>query len=543
MRATQVWDCICESALRFYRFIIKLAINAHQVIAYWRSRINQDRCGNNERNPASHNRPAAAARRSATTRSERDKVNKTPNVQSTRVLESHLINSGTVIKTPNSRKQKICSFFRRLSLNNLMEYCVIALNEASSSGCSNKFDLSTSDKPVWLLGEQYDLPQDAEKLMNDVQSKLWITYRKNFPPIDEGSRYTTDRGFGCMIRCGQMVLANAFLYKNLGREWRWNPEAIENNPDVYMKILRLFQDKEECLYSIHNITRSGQHEGKTVGEWFGPNTIAQALKRIATDALSPTGGSELLISIEAALDNVVVIDEIKSKFKSTRQPTKKTPDESENDQQVCQSTAAVKATNENQSIDKNVTTGIELKLSTIEKKEWLPGLLFIQLRLGLSKINPLYFNALKKTFQLKNSLGIIGGRPNHALYLIGYTGDDIIYLDPHITQQYVDFDSNQLEVVDEESPSKRLPADSTYHCSSPEKMALDKLDPSLALCFYFHEESEFDDWCKASEELLIKSEVTPMFEITTSRPPGWNVSMTSTLIDTASNGWDLLQMD
>lgn len=419
-----------------------------------------------------------------------------------------------------------------------MEYCVIALNEASSSGCSNKFDLSTSDRPVWLLGEQYELPQDAEKLMNDVQSKLWITYRKNFPPIDEGNRYTTDRGFGCMIRCGQMVLANAFLYKNLGREWRWNPDAIENNPEIYMKILRLFQDKEECLYSIHNITRSGQHEGKTVGEWFGPNTIAQALKRLASDELSRLDGNELLISIEAALDNVVVIDEIKAKFKSVKQQERDITSASENksDNQT--------GASENLTVNTKTDAAEIGPYSTDSgKSNWLPGLLFIQLRLGLSKINPLYFNALKKTFQLKNSLGIIGGRPNHALYLIGYTGDDIIYLDPHITQQYVDLDADPLEALDEELSTKKIPVDSTYHCGSPEKMALDKLDPSLALCFYFHSESEFDEWCRLSEELLIASEVTPMFEITTSRPAGWNISMTSTPIDSASNGWDLLQID
>lgn len=536
MRGSRIWNRICDLALGFYRFILKLAINAHLNIAHWKSRFDRNRCGNNERDLTTQLCSTTATRQSSFNRSERIKVSKTPPVQSTIVLESHSI-CGTTIKTPDSRKQKICSFFRRLSLSNLMEYCVIALNEASSSSCSNKFDLSTSDRPVWLLGEHYELPQDAERLMDDVQSKLWITYRKNFPPIDEGSRYTTDKGFGCMIRCGQMVLANAFLYKNLGREWRWNPNAIENNPEIYMKILRLFQDKEECLYSIHNITRSGQHEGKTIGEWFGPNTIAQALKRLASNELSRTEVNELLISIEAALDNVVVIDEIKAKFKSVkRQEDIISATENESNDQA--------ATNENP-IAKSETDATDVRLQPTDKEEngWLPGLLFIQLRLGLSKINPLYFNALKKVFQLKNSLGIIGGRPNHALYLIGYTGDDIIYLDPHITQQYVDMDADPQETLDEESPTKRAPIDSTYHCGSPEKMALDKLDPSLALCFYFHSESEFDEWCKVSDELLIRSEVTPMFEITTSRPTGWNISMTSTPIDSASNGWDLLQID
>lgn len=428
-----------------YQSILKLSINASQLIAYWRTRVRRDR---------------NASRCSAF--SSTNEIQLTPGGDpSTRSPESL---AGVEVKTP-----RLLSLLRRLSIRNFMEYCITAINEASSSSCSNKFDLIACEGPIWLLGRLYDLPQDAEKVSDDIVSKIWITYRKNFPPIDD--RYTTDRGFGCMIRCGQMVLANALVYKCLGRDWIWRTDS---NPSSYFEILRLFQDKEESPYSIHKIVDVGQHEGKNIGEWFGPNTIAQALKRIAMSRMSGSGhvsvpsgstleGTGTLISIDAALDNVVVIDEIKSRFMS--------------------------------------------------RDKWLPGVLFIQLRLGLTKMNPLYFNALRKSFRFKNSLGIIGGRPNHALYLIGYTNDDIIYLDPHSTQQYIDLDSTE----------DGIPDDLTYHCACPEKMSIDRLDPSLALCFYFQDENDFDSWCAQSQEQLINSEQAPMFEITKSRPSGWQV--------------------
>ena len=406
-----------------------------------------------------------------------------------------------------------------------MDYCVIALNEASGSASSNKFDLSTYNSSIWLLGHEYHMPHDGDKLIEDIRSRIWITYRKNFPPIDENTRYTTDRGFGCMIRCGQMVLANALLHKNLGRDWRWLPEGLDANPQVYSKILKLFQDREDCPYSIHRIVQTGLHEGKSVGEWFGPNTIAQALKRIANNySASKTVDNDTLILIEAALDNMVVIDEVKSKFKSRLEMKNGTID------------------GDRESVD----NGANLKIGKIDKNDevWTPGILFIQLRLGLTKINPLYFAALRRTFQFENSLGIIGGRPNHALYLVGCTDDDVIYLDPHNTQQYIDFDetskqnTDQQQVDEQAELQQSTSPDSTYHCSVPEKMPIEKLDPSLALCFYFNTEKDFDNWCNLSQELLVKSEHAPMFELTSSRPSDWNVSLTVRTTSKSSSDHD-----
>lgn len=38
-------------------------------------------------------------------------------------------------------------------------------------------------------------------------------------------------------------------------------------------------------------------------------------------------------------------------------------------------------------------------------------------------------------FRSPQSIGVIGGKPNQALYLVGCVGDEVIYLDPHTTQR------------------------------------------------------------------------------------------------------------
>lgn len=74
--------------------------------------------------------------------------------------------------------------------------------------------------------------------LDDFESRLWLTYRSNFPAIPRSTDpkasasmslsvrlrsqldqagFTSDTGWGCMIRSGQCVLANALAILRLGR--------------------------------------------------------------------------------------------------------------------------------------------------------------------------------------------------------------------------------------------------------------------------------------------------------------------------------------
>ncbi len=47
---------------------------------------------------------------------------------------------------------------------------------------------------------------------------MWLTYRKNFNCLLD-SGFIDDNGWGCVIRAGQMILAQGLKQHLLGREW------------------------------------------------------------------------------------------------------------------------------------------------------------------------------------------------------------------------------------------------------------------------------------------------------------------------------------
>lgn len=86
-----------------------------------------------------------------------------------------------------------------------------------------------------------------ESFLDDFDSRIWLTYRSDFPPIarsHNGSAastmtfavrfrnitnpagFTSDTGFGCMIRSGQSLLANAMLIASFGRGKRSHPAYL-----------------------------------------------------------------------------------------------------------------------------------------------------------------------------------------------------------------------------------------------------------------------------------------------------------------------------
>ncbi|XP_038604446.1 cysteine protease ATG4A isoform X2 [Tachyglossus aculeatus] len=267
-----------------------------------------------------------------------------------------------------------------------------------------------TDEPVWILGRQHHLKAEKSKLLSDISARLWFTYRRKFSPIG-GTGPSSDAGWGCMLRCGQMMLAQALICRHLGRDWCW--EKHKKQPEEYHKILQCFLDRKDCCYSIHQMAQMGVGEGKSIGEWFGPNTVAQVLKKLA---LFDEWNS---LAVYVSMDNTVVIEDIRN---------------------------------------------------------------------------------------------------------------ELIYLDPHTTQTFVDTEENGL--VDDQS----------FHCQqAPQRMKIMNLDPSVALGFFCKEEKDFDNWCSLVQKEILRRQSLRMFELVQKHPTHWPPFIPPAKPEVTTTGAELIE--
>jgi cysteine protease ATG4 len=306
------------------------------------------------------------------------------------------------------------------------------------------------------------------------------------------SCYTSDAGWGCMMRSGQMLLAQAYLHYFCGREFRLNSHEDDEN---HRRIISWFADEESAPYSIHRFALAGTLIGKKVGEWFGPTDMSNVLMKL----VACHQGDHFLVHI--AEQGGIYINEIVQKCtQRTKQiPIKEKDKESTKEldeinyitehlksfEIILPSSDNLMHSNQSASVSNNMAA----KKQELNGKEehdndnfWRPVVILIPLRLGLDSLNPIYEASLHQIFEIPQTLGIVGGRPRSSLYFIGYQGDHVIYLDPHIVQKK----SSDL---------------STYHCKVLRRMKMSDIDPSLVIGFLCKDRKDFDELIQYAQKL------------------------------------------
>ena len=102
--------------------------------------------------------------------------------------------------------------------------------------------MKDKNKIFWQHGFLYNF-NTFEKFKNAYLEHILFSYKKNFHPIEK-SNITNDTGWGCMLRCGQMI-----LYQGIQM-------LIEEDKE---NLMSFFYDNEQSSFSLHNICINSVH--------------------------------------------------------------------------------------------------------------------------------------------------------------------------------------------------------------------------------------------------------------------------------------------
>lgn len=301
--------------------------------------------------------------------------------------------------------------------------------------------------------------------LSDFESRLWLTYRSNFPPIPKSidpaassnisfsvrlkalsntAGFTSDTGWGCMIRSGQSILANTLALLHFGRDWRRPQSQTDDNDTLSEKrLISLFADHPSAPFSIHNFVAHGaSHCGTHPGQWFGPSATAKCIEALASS------------HIESNLRVYVTGDG---------------PDIYESEL---------------------------LRIARRGGDTFLPTLLLVGTRLGIDRVTPVYRDALAAALKLPQAIGIAGGRPSSSHYFIGVQetqeGMSFFYLDPHTTRPALPYYEDAEKYTEDDVK--------TCHTRRLRRCGVEEMDPSMLIAFLFKDQEEWETWRAAVKQ-------------------------------------------
>ena len=395
--------------------------------------------------------------------------------------------------------------------------------------------------------------------LRDLRSRVWITYRRGFPAISSGAdrgsggsggsedasaseasaseastagvaisrriverapyQYTTDAGWGCTLRVGQMLLANALSIHFFGRGYRRRdagpcvPGGDARARDPHDGLLSWFGDHPDanaCPFSIHEVYRWGRGEldeetgekkpggvpGVVPGRWLGPCVTAQAMAAL-TNARRPGGMCAYVLADEDGTfgGGAPNLDARKvAAFASEK---------------ARQLIADCGLRLPGAPFDARAEDAVKNNAVKNNTEDWAPTLVLVPLVLGIDRhVNARYVPSVAATLRVKQSLGVLGGTPGSSLYVVGAQDDRLFYLDPHTVFPFAESrNAGRFEIADV----------STYACDDALHMDARELDPSMVLGFYCRARGDLDELCLELELLQRRAGAAPLLTVASAR--------------------------
>lgn len=391
-------------------------------------------------------------------------------------------------------------------------HCAIGI--PATSLADNLEDESSHDHPfsTYVLGKTYHPVTDFAPRRDDESSLFWFTYRSDFPQLAPYS-FTTDAGWGCMLRSAQMMLGQTLRMHYQTREWRPPRSLSKRRLDPFVRRVLTwmadFPSKTENVYSLHNMVAAGIAQYQVLpGEWWGPGTVSHVLCDLC--ALYEEQHKQVLEQNDAKFKQSYLPGDIHRPMFRVHVAPHGTVYRDSVTELMTSDARQREATNGHKAdvpelqpmdplshpLDPQYSQENDTEAPPLEWDTAL--LLLIPLRLGLKSFNEEYSVPLAHVFSLKQSVGVLGGRPRGARWFYGANSDGskLFGLDPHTVQTAP---HRQMVTTNVGTRVRIIAFTEEYlrsvHTNYPDEIAMSRMDPSMALGFYCRDRSDFEDLC------------------------------------------------
>ena len=297
---------------------------------------------------------------------------------------------------------------------------------------SKKFDKNSTVLPVYIYNKKIDkIIRDEIKF--PLKSFLYMSYRSGLINLKNLGleECSSDCGWGCMLRCCQMLLSKGLIEKKKFDFF------FKQNRLIDYKIIENFRREILCLFSDNYLGLELVREHPDYKFFWKKyetlakskpiyNSISEIIPPYSIHILCKLGkfvGTftsnikmiNLFCKINSQIFNELNFIHFECGCISKKQLLK----------EFCE---------ECMDFDNNKDI---ISYNGVDYRFKKPGIIFISLRLGLYELEPMYHDFIPLIFsKFRNNFGFVGGKKDRAYYFIGIQGDNkLILVDPHLNQQ------------------------------------------------------------------------------------------------------------
>ena len=409
-------------------------------------------------------------------------------------------------------KQKISNFKNKIIFN---------YNIFSSSNNINETPIELA-KEIQIFDVKFN---KHEKLLNKLKNIPWFSYRKNFDQIKGKDKiYTSDAGWGCMIRASQMILSqglckiysieklNEFINQYLAYFYdnKIPMKFLCKNKNNILKNVKVKNNNKNDIYEDFEVIETDKEKEIKAGNSFieVSSEVINGLEHMSErksnkEYLIPPFSLRNLIKVQkhtnkngktvgewfSNYDTIRLIQLINQEMKKNNDCDFKIIDFNEG---IIYIEKIIKECFEEQKKVKDIEEFELLSLSSneyddninenTENKEYIfdeklykfknKFIIFISVRHGLYSLDEEIYNEVMNIFNMEANIGFIGGKNTRAFYFIGKCGKNIIFLDPHFVQDTIPLNKFGTSSVQD----TYIPNDIFY-------MQINELSPSFTIGF------------------------------------------------------------